>query len=134
MTVAFVVAPRFRDYYLPLLLWGAVLVVFAFVALPEAPQPAALNVDKMRHAAAYALLGALAARAAGAAARGGAFAFVAAFFAVFTFGLGTETIQIFVPGRCADVVDFGADLFGGGTGALLYLWAFGAAPSAPRRL
>ncbi len=110
-------------------LWAAVLVVFAFVALPEAPQPAALNVDKMRHAAAYALFGALAARAmAGGTARGGTFAFVVAFFAVFIFGIGTETIQIFVPGRSADIIDLGADLLGGLTGALLYLWARAPTP------
>jgi len=118
-------------YYLPVLGWVAVLVVFACVSLPEAPQPAALNVDKMRHAAAYALLGALAARAAaGHAAGRGAAAFVAAFFAVFAVGVGTEIIQISVPGRSADVVDLGADLLGGVLGALLYLGAFPRA--APR--
>ncbi len=101
------------------------LVVFACVAFPEAPQPRGLNIDKVRHAAAYALLGALAARAmAGAARRGGTFAFVVAFFTVLAVGTGTEIIQAFVPGRSADIVDLGADLAGGISGALAYLWAF----------
>ena len=106
------------------------LVFFAFVALPEAPQPRALNIDKVRHAAAYALLGALAARAmAGAARRGGTFAFVVAFFSVLLIGAGTEIIQAFVPGRGADVVDLGADLAGGIFGASAYVWAFAGRPA-----
>ena len=114
-----------KSYYLPWAAWVGVLVFFAFVALPEAPQPRALNIDKVRHAAAYALLGALAARAmAGAARRGGTFAFVVAFFSVLLIGAGTEIIQAFVPGRGADVVDLGADLAGGIFGASAYLWAF----------
>ncbi len=114
-----------KSYYLPWAGWVAVLVVFAFVALPEAPQPPSLNIDKVRHAAAYALLGALAARAvAGAAHRGGTFAFVVAFFTVLLVGTGTEIIQAFVPGRNADIVDLGADLAGGIFGTLAYLWAF----------
>jgi len=114
-----------KSYYLPWAGWVAVLVVFAFVALPEAPQPPSLNIDKVRHAAAYALLGALAARAvSGAARRGGTFAFVVAFFTVLLVGTGTEIIQAFVPGRNADIVDLGADLAGGIFGALAYLWAF----------
>jgi VanZ family protein len=121
-----------KSYYLPPAAWTAVLVVFALVSLPEAPQPPALNVDKVRHAAAYALLGALAARAmAGAARGGGTFAFVAAFFAVAAVGAGTEVIQLFAPGRSADVVDLGADLAGGGCGALAYLWAFTGRPAPP---
>lgn len=121
-----------KSYYLPWAAWVAVLVAFAFVALPEAPQPPALNVDKIRHASAYALLGVLTARAA-AARRGGAFALVAAFFAVAAVGATTETIQIFVPGRSADVVDLGADLAGGVFGALAYLWAFrGGRPATER--
>lgn len=111
-----------KSYYLPWAGWVAVLVVFAFVALPEAPQPPSLNIDKVRHAAAYALLGGLAAR--GAAGRGGTFAFVVAFFTVLLVGTGTEIIQAFVPGRSADIVDLGADLAGGIFGALAYLWAF----------
>jgi len=116
---------EFKYYYLPWAAWVAVLVLFAFIALPEAPQPRALNIDKVRHAAAYALLGALAARAmAGAARRGGTFAFVVAFFTVLIVGAGTEIIQAYVPGRSADVVDLGADLAGGIFGALAYVWAF----------
>lgn len=121
-----------KRYYLPLAAWAAVLVVFAVVSLPEAPQPVRLNVDKMRHAAAYALLGALAARAfAGAFGRGGTAAFVASFALVFGMGSATEFIQYFLPDRSADIVDLGADLAGGVAGALLYLWAFrGRAPAA----
>jgi VanZ family protein len=119
-----------KSYYLPWAAWVAVLVFFAFVALPEAPQPRALNIDKVRHAAAYALLGALAARAmAGAARRGGTFAFVVAFFSVLLVGTGTEIIQAFVPGRSADIVDLGADLAGGIFGASAYVWAFAGRPA-----
>jgi VanZ family protein len=121
----------FAKYYLPWALWTTVLFVFAFVALPEAHQPPALNIDKMRHAAAYALLGVLAARAvAGAASRGGGFAFFAAFVTVAGVGIATEVLQLFVPGRTADVVDLAADLAGGVSGALAYLWAFGAGAGA----
>jgi VanZ family protein len=127
--------PGFKKYYLPLLAWVAVLLTFAVISLPEAPQLARLNVDKMRHAAAYGLLGALAARAAaGAAARGGTFAFVVAFFFVFGVGLGTEFLQASVPERTADVVDLAADLAGGVIGALAFLWAFtGGARAVPER-
>jgi VanZ family protein len=119
-----------KSYYLPWAAWVAVLVFFAFVALPEAPQPRALNIDKVRHAAAYALLGALAARAiAGAARRGPTFAFVVAFFSVLLVGSGTEIIQAFVPGRSADVVDLASDLAGGIFGASAYLWAFAGRPA-----
>ncbi len=122
----------FRKYYLPLMIWVGVLVTFAFVSLPEAPQPPTLNIDKIRHAAAYALLGALAARAmAGAVRRGGAFAFAVSFLAVFAVGAGTEVIQLFVPGRFGDVVDLGADLLGGVAGAAAYLWAFTGGRAAP---
>jgi len=123
-----------KRYYLPLAAWAAVLVAFAVISLPEAPQPVRLNVDKMRHAAAYALLGALAARAfAGAVGRGGTVAFVASFFLVFGVGVSTEIIQLFIPARSADIVDLGADLAGGVAGALLYLWAFrGGGVNAPR--
>ncbi len=114
-----------KSYYLPWAAWVVVLVVFAFVVLPEAPQPRALNIDKVRHAAAYALLGALAARAMAAVARRTrTLAFVVAFFAVLLVGTATEIIQAFVPGRSADIVDLGADLAGGILGALAYLWAF----------
>ncbi|HUU57085.1 MAG TPA: VanZ family protein [bacterium] len=123
-----------KSYYLPLAAWTAVLVIFAFVALPESPQPPALNIDKVRHAAAYALLGALAARAmAGAVRRGGTFSFVVAFFTVAVVGAGTEVIQIFVPGRSADIVDLGADLAGGVAGALAYLWACTGRPAETER-
>ena len=118
-----------KSYYIPLAAWTAVLIIFAFASLPESPQPPALNVDKVRHAAAYALLGALAARAmAGAVRRGGTFSFVVAFFTVTLVGAGTEGIQMFVPGRSADIVDLGADLAGGVVGALAYLWAFTGRP------
>jgi len=118
-----------KSYYVPLAAWIAVLIVFAFASLPESPQPPAMNIDKVRHAAAYALLGALAARAmAGAVRRGGTFSFVVAFFTVTLVGAGTEGIQILVPGRSADIVDLGADLAGGVAGALAYLWAFTGRP------
>lgn len=114
-----------KYYYLPWAAWVAVLVFFAFVALPEAPQPRALNIDKVRHAAAYALLGALAARGmVGATRRGGTFGFVVAFFTVLAVGTGTEIIQLYVPGRSADIVDLASDLAGGIFGALAYVWAF----------
>jgi VanZ family protein len=116
-------------YYLPWAAWVGVLFTFAFISLPESPQPASLSIDKVRHAAAYALLGALAARAvAGAVRRGGTLAFVAAFFTVAVVGVGTELIQSFVPGRVADVVDLACDLAGGVVGAAAYLWAFTGRP------
>lgn len=112
-------------YWFPLGAWTAVLLAFAVVSLPETYQPPALNVDKVRHAAAYALFGALAARALwGATGRGVPFSWVGATLGVIALGLGTETIQAFVPGRAADVVDLAADIIGGTAGAGFFLWAF----------
>lgn len=120
-------AHKARTYYWPVVAWVTVLLAFAVVSLPEAPQPAAWNIDKVRHAAAYALLGALTARAVAASSGRQAPAAVGAFFLVFAVGVVTEVIQTFVPRRSADFIDLAADLTGGLAGALLFLWALGPA-------
>jgi len=121
-------ARRVISNYGPVAAWVAVLLTFAVISLPEAPQPQAWNIDKMRHAAAYALLGALLARAVVATSRHLSTALVAAFFGVCAVGLATEVIQLAVPGRTADVVDWAADITGGLAGAGLFLRGLGPGP------
>ncbi len=78
-----------------------------------APRLLAPVLDKIVHAVAFAALGALAPLAHPALPR--AWAFVA----LVVYGAATETLQSFVPGRSADVVDFLVDAAGAGVALAL---------------
>ncbi len=113
-----------RDILTPwLLLIGICLLIFWQSSAPLPPQtPSLPGLDKLAHAAVYALLAFLAARA---------FATLPVFkdprllpgaavvFAAL-YGLSDELHQTFVPGRSADVWDLAADLAGAVAGALIY--------------
>lgn len=97
----------------PPLAWAAVILTLTSLPASEFAPAGAFafsGADKLVHAVLYAILGALVARAAGAAASrrtlGALLVGVAAFAAV------DEWHQRFIPGRSADARDFAADLAG----------------------
>lgn len=113
-----------RDIVTPwFLLIGLCLLIFWQSSGPLPPQtPSLPGLDKLAHAAIYALLAFLAARA---------FAtlsllvdtrvlpWAAAIFAA-VYGLSDEVHQAFVPGRTADIWDLAADAAGAIAGAYFY--------------
>ncbi len=113
-----------RDIAIPwLLLIGLCGLIFWQSSGPLPPEtPSLPGLDKIAHAAIYALLAWLAARAF-ATLPYGAYAscipWAAVVFAAL-YGLSDEVHQSFVPGRSADVWDLVADTVGAAGGALLY--------------
>lgn len=102
-------------------------LVFALSSVSSVPLPPGAIGDKTAHAALYAGLGLLVARA-----LAGGFgrrvtartaALAVAFCAVY--GLSDEIHQLFVPRRQFDLEDLAADVAGGGLGVAL-LWVWGA--------
>jgi VanZ family protein len=91
----------------PALLWAA--AVFAFSSRPSLPQlPSVLDWDKLQHSAAYAVGGALIARALGAGRRQALLALLLGTL----YGASDEVHQLFVRNRHASVVDWLADALG----------------------
>jgi VanZ family protein len=91
----------------PALLWAA--AVFAVSSRPTLPHlPSVLGWDKLQHCAAYAVGGALIARALGAGPRQ---ALLAALLGSL-YGVSDEVHQLFVRNRNSDVVDWAADTLG----------------------
>lgn len=101
----------------PALLWAA--AVFALSSRPTLPHlPSVLGWDKLQHCAAYAVGGALIARALGAGRREAVLAMLLGIL----YGASDEVHQLFVPNRNSDVVDLLADTLGVMAGA--GLWHF----------
>jgi hypothetical protein len=91
----------------PPLLWAA--VIFTLSSQPVLiPLPSVLGWDKLQHTAAYAVGGALIARALG---RGGRFPWLAAVLGSL-YGVSDEIHQLFVRNRSADPIDWIADTLG----------------------
>jgi VanZ family protein len=102
----------------PVVLWMALL--FA-VSSREAPAVAGRIPDWVTHGGAYAVLGALAARALDATVTGtGVFRTVAAIVLSTAYGVSDEIHQSFVPGRTADPWDVAKDAGGAMVGALAW--------------
>ena len=112
----------------PPLLWAA--AVFVASSRPTLPQlPSVLGWDKLQHTGAYAVGGALIARALG---RGGRGVWLAVALGSL-YGLGDEIHQLFVPNRSADALDWIADTLGVLAGVGLWrLWLHRSARRAPR--
>jgi VanZ family protein len=108
--------------WLPVLAWIAVNVTMSHQ--PTVPLPGIPLADKAMHAAAYALLAILLARALPSRAGRGADRWTLIAALCFLYGLADEWHQSFVPGRSCDVGDALADV----AGAALA----GAALSRPR--
>ncbi len=113
-----------RDIITPwLLLIGLCGLIFWQSSGPLPPEtPSLPGLDKLAHAAVYALLAWLAARAFATLpwkAHAGLIPWAAAVFAAF-YGLSDEVHQLFVPGRSGDVWDLVADSVGAAGGALFY--------------
>ncbi len=113
-----------RDIIMPwLLLVGLCGLIFWQSSGPLPPEtPSLPGLDKLVHAAVYALLAWLAARAFATLpwkAHAGLIPWAAALFAAL-YGLSDEAHQSFVPGRSADAWDLVADTVGALGGALLY--------------
>jgi VanZ family protein len=100
------------------LLWAAVLFWESSRANPFPFLPAALlSQDKLLHAGAYAVLGALVATALRATRLGLARALALAAVVAALYGATDEWHQSFVPGRTADPFDWAADAIGAIAGA-----------------
>ena len=112
----------------PPLLWAA--AVFALSSQPVLiPLPSVLGWDKLQHTAAYAVGGALIARALG---RGGRFPWLAVALGSL-YGASDEVHQLFVRNRSSDPVDWMADTLGVLAGvALWHLWLHRSARRAQR--
>ena len=113
-----------RDIVTPwLLLVGLCGLIFWQSSGPLPPEtPSLPGLDKLAHAAVYALLAWLAARAFATLpwkAYSGLIPWTAALFAAL-YGLSDEVHQAFVPGRSADFWDLVADTLGAAGGAILY--------------
>jgi VanZ family protein len=98
-------------------------LIFALSSLSQ-PQdlfpPALLSFDKLVHAAEYAVLGAVLARALGAGGRPPARVLAVALLLGSLYGASDELHQAFVPGRSADVLDWAADTAGAAVGAAAF--------------
>lgn len=114
--------------WVPVLVWAA--AIFAVSSTPGSALPPlpGLQTDKVIHAAVYAVLGVLNARALGRTSTLSRRTLVASATGLALFyGVTDEIHQLFVPGRMADVADVAADAVGSLTGA------FSAASIAARR-
>lgn len=109
---------RFTHYWLPVLVYCAAIFVQSSLPttrhLPQWP-----HLDKLLHAAAYALLGFLFFRALSGGRLAGSRNLSLILSIIFTglYGLSDEMHQSFVPGRTAEAADALADLVGGFLGA-----------------
>ena len=111
----------------PALLWAA--AVFAVSSRPTLPHlPSVLGWDKLQHCAAYAVGGALVARALG----GGRREAVLAVLLGVLYGASDEVHQLFVPNRNSDVVDLLADTLGVMAGVGLWHFRLHLHPARPR--
>lgn len=103
----------------PALLWAA--AVFAVSSRSTLPHlPSVLGWDKLQHCAAYAVGGALIARALG----GGRREAVVAVLLGILYGASDEVHQRFVPNRNSDVADLLADTLGVMAGVALWHLSF----------
>ena len=103
--------------WLPVALWAAVILWFSSQPADDLPDVGFQVPDKLVHAAIYALLGALVARALR---RRGLAVALAAVAAIAAFGLFDEWTQSFSPGRTPDLRDALADTLGAAAGYLGY--------------
>ena len=119
---------RFLYRWGPALLWAA--AVFTASSRPTLPHlPSVLGWDKLQHSAAYAVGGALIARALG----GGRREAVLAVLLGILYGVSDEVHQLFVPNRNSSALDWAADTLGvlAGVGLWhLYLHLHHARPRA----
>ena len=109
---------RFIRYWLPVLVYcAAIFIQSSFPTARQLPQWSGL--DKLLHAAAYALLGFLFFRALAAGRHDKSRNILLIISILFTslYGISDEIHQSFVPGRSAEVADVLADLAGGILGA-----------------
>jgi VanZ family protein len=118
---------RFTYYWLPVLVYCAAIFIQSSLPttrhLPQWPY-----LDKLLHAAAYALLGFLFFRAlsAGRLAKNRNLSLILSIIFAGLYGLSDEIHQSFVPGRSAEAADALADLLGGCLGAGCgWLWSRG---------
>lgn len=106
-----------RRRWLPPIAWAAVILTLTSIPAPDFAPVGAFafpGADKLVHAALYGVLGALLARAIGAAPSPRTLGRV--LFGVLLFAVADEWHQRFIPGRSADALDVVADLAGAAVG------------------
>ena len=118
-------------------LWGPAVLYAAMIyyaaAQPDVPLPPGIS-DKPTHSIAYTLLGILFVRAlaGGLPARITMATALVGVALTTAHGITVEMLQMFVPGRFADVNDVVADAIGGAVGAVV-CWLWGIISPAPSR-
>jgi VanZ family protein len=126
---------RFLGYWLPVLVWCAIIFVQSAFAAPDVV-PHWPYIDKLLHAGGYALLGALLGRALNTLRgwQGRPFKLVlAATLLTALYGLSDEWHQSFVAQRTAEAADLLADLLGGLMGSGLYMVVYKSGERQPAK-
>jgi VanZ family protein len=113
---------RFAVYILPIVLWC--VTIFVLSAQSHLPSVSVNHIDKLEHAAAYGVMGALFTRAfLGYGGKPRTALLLAIFFAS-AYGATDEIHQRFTPGRSPDVLDWAADTVGAALGSFCWLFIF----------
>ena len=112
---------HFLRYWLPVILYCLLLFYQSSQSVVDTSLPEIPHLDKLLHAGAYALLGALLLRAF-AAGKGAVTArlIILSISLATLYGLSDEIHQFFVPLRQADILDLLADFIGSVAGVLIF--------------
>lgn len=114
---------KFAVYVLPIVIWCG--TIFVLSAQSRLPSVSLNNFDKLMHAGAYGLMGALFTRAfLGYGGKPRTAALLAIMFAS-AYGATDEVHQMLTPGRSPDVLDWVADTVGAAAGSASWLFVFG---------
>jgi VanZ family protein len=109
---------RFAVYVLPIVLWAG--TIFYLSSQSKLPKVDFSNSDKVMHAGAYAIMGALLARALSGYGYRSNVALLLGMLFGSIYGATDEVHQLFTPGRSPDVADWIADTVGAGVGAAIW--------------
>jgi len=117
---------NFCYYWLPVIIYCALIFFQSSRPVPESI-PAIPHLDKLLHAGAYALLGAMFLRAYRTTALGGKLQYIItlSILSAGLYGISDEFHQYFVPYRSADILDALADIAGSTIGAFSFAAAAG---------
>lgn len=109
-------------YYLPPLVWAALILAVSSIPQLKTPSLGFDWVDKLFHFGEYFIFGLLLGRGLGGARRWFSSALIMATCIAGIFGIVDELHQYFIPGRSTDIYDMLADILGSFLGALTYIY------------